>query len=654
MKAEKNLSTKNKSTYQVVLIGQPNCGKSTFFNAVAGYKATASNFPGTTVSYTSTHIKLKEIEFDLIDLPGTYSLSGYEPAEKVTRDWLLNQPVDLVINIIDASILGRSLELTIELLELGLPVIVCLNMMDEAKRKGIEINHQKLSQILNLPVIPCIATKGEGIEQLFEEAKKYLKEKRASSPIKFSQDVETVYEKLRNELKDSISSLGYPDRFFILKLLEGDAEFTEKLMKIAPEKLALVNSSRAQLEASHGKSSDEVICSERHALALNIFEKVAKVTPRKRVSLREQVDYWLMHKYLGYVFLAIILFLLFAFVFWVGKYLEEPLLGIFDRLQSSLENELGRGLLAQLIIGLIQGIAGGVGIVLPYLVPFLLGLSFLEDIGYLPRAAFLMDSFMHRIGLHGKAVIPFVLGYGCSVPAVMATRTLEHPRDRFIAGILVTMIPCSARTTIIFGLVAYFLGPIWALLIYLLNLFVIAGVGRILTFIQPEPAFGLIMEVPTYKLPSPKVLVQKTWFRLREFIVVAWPILIAGSILLSILEFYQLDSLINKALSPLVAGVLGLPKETGVTLIFGIMRKELSLIMLAQALGTTNFAQVLTQIQMVVFTIFVVFYIPCLATLASLWRELGWKGMLSAIGITLFVATFFGFLFRIILTVFGF
>ena len=635
--------------YRIALVGQPNCGKSTFFNAVAGYRATASNFPGTTVSYTKSLVRIGEEVYELIDLPGTYSLEGSEPAEKLTRDWLLNQDFDLVVNILDASLLGRSLELTLELMELGIPLVLCLNMMDEARRKGVEIDCTALSEILGIPVVPCIATKGEGIDRVFEQAKKLIENPLPPKELKLSQDVEEVYQQLKSFLGEVNKKLGYPERFFILKLLENDLEIIAQLEKVAPEKISLIYQKQKSLESRHGKSAGEVICSERHALALNIFEKVARVKPRQGRDFREQVDYWLMHKYLGYVFLGIILFLLFAFVFWMGKFLEEPLLGLFDRLQEIMEKELGTGLFSSLMVGLIQGIAGGVGIVLPYLVPFLFGLSFLEDIGYLPRAAYLMDIFMHRIGLHGKAVIPFVLGYGCSVPAVMSIRTLENPRDRFITGILVTMIPCSARTVIIFALVASLLGPGWAVFIYLLNIIVIAGVGRMLTLFQRSPIEGLVMEVPSYKVPSPMMLLRKTWFRLREFIVVAWPILILGSIFLSLLEFYHLDDLINRGLSPLVVYLLGLPEKVGVTLIFGILRKELSLIMLAQALGTTDFASVLSSLQILVFAVFVVFYVPCLATLAVLYRELGWRGVVSAFALTSGVALFISLACRLIL-----
>jgi len=249
-----------------------------------------------------------------------------------------------------------------------------------------------------------------------------------------------------------------------------------------------------------------------------------------------------------------------------------------------------------------------------------------------------MDVFMHRIGLHGKSIIPFILGYGCSVPAVMATRILEFPQHRFIVSILATMIPCAARITIIFGLVAFFISPNAALAIFALNILVVAISGKILSTLYPEPgSLGLILEIPAYQLPPLQNTLKKSWYRIKEFIVIAWPILIIGSVLLALMEYGGIEKYINWFLSPLTRA-LGLPFPVGTTLIFGLLRKELSLIMLTQALGTTQVLTVMTKTQIIVFTVFVTFYIPCLATIAALWKEIGKKGALMAIFFTLSVA----------------
>jgi ferrous iron transport protein B len=291
-----------------------------------------------------------------------------------------------------------------------------------------------------------------------------------------------------------------------------------------------------------------------------------------------------------------------------------------------------------------------VAIVLPYLVPFLVGMGILEDIGYLPRVAFLMDALMHKLGLHGKAIVPFILGYGCNVPAIMSTRILEEKRDRYLAAALATLVPCAARLAVVFGLVAFYLGPLLALGIYLFNLFVIAVTGKLLSRFLPEDSPGLIMEMPVYRVPTLRTVVQKASFRVREFVVEAWPVLIGGSIVLAVLVFYKITPVFDTLALP-VTWVLGLPSHTGVPLIFGILRKELSLVMLGQALGSTAFNTVLTPVQLITFSVFVVFYIPCLATLAVLRRELGARAMFAIAGLTIVIALIAAFIARVIATV---
>jgi ferrous iron transport protein B len=331
--------------------------------------------------------------------------------------------------------------------------------------------------------------------------------------------------------------------------------------------------------------------------------------------------------------------LFFQGVFAFGGLIEGPLMAWFAGLETLIISHLPPGGMAsQLAVGLVQGISGGLGIVLPYLVPFLFGLGLLEDVGYLPRIAFLVDAFMHRIGLHGAAIVPFILGFGCNVPSIMATRTLEDKRERFIAGALSTLVPCAARLAVVFGLVAFYLGPLAALLIYVFVLFVIAITGRILSRLLPEDIPGLILEIPPYRVPTVRAVFQKTWFRVKEFIVEAWPILIAGSILLALLNALNLSQFVDIIFRPFT-WLLGLPSQVGTTLLFGILRKELSLVMLGQALGSMDFSQVLTPVQMITYTIFVIFYMPCLATLVVIRKELGTRSMWAIMGLSLVIAT---------------
>jgi len=624
---------------KIALMGQPNSGKSTIFNSVAGYKAVTSNFPGKTVTYTLTKFNLFGQALELVDLPGTYSLTSFDLAELEARKYLLNGNVDVVINVIDASLLSRSLELTLQLLELKVPMVICLNMIDEADRKGIKIDIEKLSKILGVPVVPAVAVKGKGIKELFSTTYKMGEKKKIGKTLNFSKDVEEVIEKLSAQIKEKQISKEFnvPEQFLAIKYLENDRYFMENFKSRDKNIFKEIHYFQNLLNEVHGRPSDEVISSERHHLSMNIYESVVSLT-KPHASLIDYLDNILMHPILGYIFLALIFYLFFNLVFNVGKIVEEPLLNYFYRIIPLIGKSIStETLLFSVISGIIQGLAGGIAIVLPYLFPFLFGLAILEDLGYLPRIAFLMDAFLHKIGLHGKAIIPFILGYGCTVPAIMATRILESERDRFITSVLATMIPCAARMTIIFALVAFYISPKAALAIYILNLIVIIISGKILSRLLPEVTPGMILEIPAYHIPSLKVALAKTWLRMKEFIFVAWPLLIVGSTILSLLHYFRADTLINHFFSPLTI-ILGLPLVVGTTLIFGILRKELSMLMLIQALGTANVVSVMSTTQIMTFTIFIIFYIPCMATIAVLWREIGSKRTLFTIAFTFILA----------------
>ena len=634
---------------KIALVGQPNCGKSTIFNHVAGYKAITSNFPGKTVKYSISKMSLNGMTSDIVDLPGSYSLTSFDLAELETRKYLLREKIDVVINVIDASLLIRGLELTLQLLELNLPMIICLNMIDEAEGKGINIDVNKLSQLLNVPVVTTVAHKGRGLNQLFEKTFQMGQNPIKSQSLTFSKDVEEVVQYLTYDLKEKnfFRKFYITHRFLATKLLEGDQYFIDEIKKIDVRFIATLKDYQNQLEQHRDRTPDVVISSERHHLSMDLYESVVTLS-KPRIEIRHYLDNILMHPVFGYISLILVLYMFFHFVFYVGDFFEEPLLDFFYQIVPFIEQKLGAdSLLFYITSGIVQGLAGGIAIVLPFLLPFLLGLAFLEDVGYLPRIAFLMDTFLHRIGLHGKAIIPIILGYGCTVPAVMATRILESERDRFIASVLTTMIPCAARMIIIFGLVAFYLGPKAAFFVYLLNIIVVAVSGKILSHLMPEVTPGMIMEIPPYHIPSIKVLLAKVWLRMKEFIVIAWPLLIFGSITLSLLKYWHAESFINQLVSPITL-LLGLPIAVGTTLIFGVFRKELSMIMLVQALGATDISTVMSGTQIMTFTIFVLFYIPCVATIAVLMKEIGGKRTLFAILFTFLIAISLAILTRLL------
>lgn len=620
---------------RIALIGQPNCGKSTLFNQVAGYKAETGNFSGTTVTYIETKVRVQGQVIRLVDLPGTYTLAGTNPAERQVFLYLAGHEVDVIINVIDATHLSQGLELTLELLEIQRPMVVAINMLDEARLSGIQIDGPRLSKLLGVPVLPLIANRGQGVQSLFVSAVRTAEAGIAPLRKAYSTDVEQALELLNSEL-DGFSGTLLPESVAI-KLLEGDEVLVEEVNRAHPDLLPVLEKLQNNLQHARGQQPMWVISGERHAHANEIAQQVVTRGERK-VLLRDYLDKVLLHPLGGYLALILILFVFFQFVYHFGSLLEAPLMDGFTLLENWLVERLGVGFGAQMLTGLIQGVSGGIAIVFPYLLPFLFGLGLLEDVGYLPRVAFLMDALMHRMGLHGKAIVPFILGYGCNVPAVMSTRIMEDRRDQFIAATLATLVPCAARLSVVFGLVAFYLGPSLALAIYLFNLLVISFTARLLSRILPEDTPGLILEIPVYRLPTLRTVASKAWFRVREFVVEAWPVLIAGSIILSLLNYLNWARFINWFTRP-ISFILGLPGEVGVPLIFGILRKELSLVMLRQALGVVDLSSGLTPIQMVTFAVFVVFYVPCLATMAVLRRELGTRTMLLIAGLTVVIAT---------------
>jgi ferrous iron transport protein B len=635
----------------VVFIGQPNSGKSTLFNSIAGHKAETSNFPGTSIQHTHSRVKIGGRLLDIVDLPGTYSLCPTDRAEQVVLTHLFSERPDLVINVVDASTLSRSLELSLELVELGYPMVMALNMMDLAERKGIEVDAARLQTFLGVPVVPTIAAFGRGVKEVLEEVFAVLDRGQTLEGVRGSGDVEDKIAELERLLPPDFPDVGNR-RFTAVKLLETGGMACGDLLGAVDSQLAsAVNGLRQELEDSRGAPAYEIISAERHHLAMKIFEESSRLLHGKRMTWDVRADAVLMHPILGYLILIAVFLAFFFVIFKVGNPLEALLLGPFESLKTGLADRLGDGLLFYLTEGLIQGVGGGVAIVLPYFLPLLFMMALLEDLGYLARAGFLLDAFMHRIGLHGKSVSPFILGFGCNVPAIVSTRILESHRDRVLTALLIPFIPCAARTTIILALVAFYLGPFWAMGFYVANLAVVALVGGLISLFLKEPSPGLILEIPSLKAPRPASVLRKTWLQVYSFIRFAWPILIAGSVVLSLMGYFGADRLVNDILAPLVSKGLGLPRELGVTLVFGFLRKELSLIMMLQALGVEyqDLLTVITKEQIIVFTVFISFFIPCLSTFAILWKEIGKKWAFVSAGLSVSVALVLSWLVRMVI-----
>lgn len=620
---------------RIALAGNANVGKSVIFNYLTGLHQHIGNWPGKTVEKAEGSLRFKGYDIDVIDLPGIYSLSTYSIEERISREYIAVEKPDVVVNVVDASALERNLFFTIQLLELETPMVIALNQIDLADKKGIKIDYKKLEEILKVPVLPTVATKGVGLDKLLDVVVSAVEKKEyTAKKLKYGTEIETRIERIVSRLdKISDKHRKYPSRWLAIKLLENDIEIKKAISKIDSETVFIAEGLAKEIEYLHKESCSIVITAERYFIANKIANEVQQIVIPKKVSFSEKLDEFTTHKYLGYPILAAVVFSVLAIVFLVGNIISNSLIEFFMLFKPTFEN-IGGGFWNELIwTGIIESVIAGIAIVLPYIIPFYLILGLLEDTGYLPRVAFLVDNIMHKIGLHGKAFIPFILGYGCNVPACLGCRVMETDRERTLAIFVTTMVPCAARTVVILGLVGTYLGFKYAIALYALNLIVIFLLGRMAFKILPGEPMGLIMEMPPYRKPVAKVVLRQTWHRTKDFIIIAFPLIIAGGFVLNSLKILGLLSYVNSILSPVTVYWLGLPVAVGAVLIFGILRKELALVMLAAFLGTKNFATILTPIQMLTFTIVVMFYIPCVATIAALVKELKWK---KALIITVF------------------
>ncbi|MEM2514737.1 MAG: nucleoside recognition domain-containing protein, partial [Candidatus Bathyarchaeia archaeon] len=352
----------------------------------------------------------------------------------------------------------------------------------------------------------------------------------------------------------------------------------------------------------------------------------------------------------GYIIMVAVTLAIFYVIFGLGNILSGILSVIFHRCETIFITSIGSWLLKNIVLGgIIEGIIATMTIALPYIVPFYLILYILEDSGYLARIAFLMDAFMHKVGLHGKAFIPLLLSYGCNVPACLGCRIMETERERLIASFVVTLIPCAARSVIILGLVGKYVGIEWALCLYIIDLAVVFLLGRIAFKVLPGEPVALIMEIPEYKVPHLRTVIRQTWFRLEEFLKIAFPVIVASGLAIKVMEVFGILSFLSKVLSPITVIWLGLPEITGILLIFGVLRKELILILLTTLFGSENLHKFLTPLQMFILSLVMMLYLPCIATMAACIKEFDWKkAVIMAVSEILFAVLLGGLIYRIL------
>lgn len=567
-------------------MGNPNVGKSVVFYRLTGVNVIQSNYPGTTVEYTKGNLKIGKNKFEIIDVPGTYSLSPSCKAEEVARDMFFDEDPDIIINVVDATNLERNLYLTLQILEKGIPTVIVLNMWDTAKRRGVHVNLNKLQEILGTKVVTAVAVTGEGIKELVN----ILNETTLNPKINIS-----------------------------------------KIPKMDDDK--------------------------KWAFIGQILSEVQKIEHR-HPSILERLEDASVRPISGVIIALIVLFITMQVVIGFGglliTYILDPLYyQYYGPFITNLVDAISSGFIRDILIGsgyeyetsfglLTTGIYVIFAVVLPYILSFYFVLGFLEDFGYLPRLAVLLDSLMHKLGLHGYATIPIVLGFGCNVPAMLSTRILEGKREKFIAATLIAIsVPCMAQTAVIIGLLGQY-GIQYILMVYGTLFILLVTIGLILNLILKGESPEIFFEIPPYRIPHMETLLKKTWMRVKGFLLEALPFVFLGIMVVNILYLVGIMSALSNLLAPIMTQMLGLPSQAIDALIMGFLRKDLATAMLAPL----N----LSPEQLVVACTVLASSFPCIATFIVLIKEIGIKDMLKTVVLMLFIAIATGTILNLILS----
>jgi ferrous iron transport protein B len=636
----KRINGKRGKRLIVALAGNANVGKSVIFNQLTGSSQIIGNWPGKTVDRAEGTLCFEDYDISVVDLPGIYSFSTFSLEELVSRDYIALEKPDVVINVLDASVLERNLFFTMQLIEMEVPLVVCLNQVDVAEKKGMIINKDKLEEALGVPVVLTVATRGKGIYELIRTAVDVATRKPQRKRMKYSGDVEARIEELARLIEREKLRLKYPSRWVAIKLFEGDQEIT-KIVAAKSKKVVGVSEILSQEISSRCQEPCfSVIASERYSLA-SMIASVALRQNEVKNTLSEKLDWITTHRVMGYFTSAGVIAGLLLWTFVVGNFLSGLISNVLSFI-APFDPKVSGSIVSILWNGVFGGFVAGVTLVIPFVIPFYFVLAMIEDSGILTRVAFMMDSVMHRIGLHGKALIPLILGYGCNVPAIHSCKIMETRRERLLAAFAITFAPCAARTIVIFGLVGVFLGIPWALALYAVDLLVIFMLGRVAMKAVPGKSTGLIMEMHSFKVPSLFVVIRQTWTRTKSIIYMVFPIYIVGSALVQVLYALNVLAPISDALSPLTVWWLGLPVVTGILLILGVVRKEFILLGAVAIFGSTHLASFFTPVQLITLALVAMLYLPCLSTIVILAREFGWKAAITISSANILAAILIG------------
>jgi ferrous iron transport protein B len=613
---------------KILLIGQPNVGKSSLLNALVGPRVTVSNYPGTTVEITKAKKNFNKTKIEFVDTPGIYSISDRSEEEKVTERALFEEEADGVIVIADATSLERSLYMALQILEAQIPTVLALNFVEDAEKKGIKIDYEKLKSVLHIPVVPLNPLTKKGIDKLVDSVAKIKKISKRAFTLEYDDHIESAIDKISSQMKET----SMPSRFTAIRILEGDEDF----FKFLKDK-RIITEVRESLE-EHPKVAEDIAIT-RYGTASFVAEKVTRIIPlEKEKKLQEEIDRVLLHRIWGPLTTGLFLLAIFGMLLYLGNLIQGVLTGLTESLLSSLTTA-EHSIFTMVLVNSLTGIALGVSIALPYVFLFYLLLGLLEDIGFLSRFTVNTEIFLKKLGLPGKSFIPLALGLGCTAPATRATRVLSSEKVQIHTASLFAFVPCSSRIAIIMGIVGFYGGVKLAISVFatsfVAGLVWAFGIKKAIQ-IKSEP---LLLELPPYRKPLIKNVFAKSWIRMKDFVYIVIPLLALGGIAYGILDISGLTYIVLEPLSPITTW-LGLPTVTIIPIIFGFLQKDLTGAMLLSVLGSET-SSVLTLLQIYTFGVATTIGIPCMIALGMLIKEFGFK---RAIVLTM-TSIVYGFLF---------
>lgn len=633
----------------IALAGNPNVGKSSLFNALTGLGVETAHYPGTTREVHIATARAGERSIGVIDLPGSYGLTGPAEEEQVALRALEDLVPDVVVVVVDPSNLGRTLYLALEALDLGHRVVLAVNLVDEARRAGLRVDADALEAALGTPVVKTIATQGTGVSDVVEASFRIAGAPPVAPPG-YGPDFEALLEPLVIACGATSARDAGSARANALALLE------EREARPGCDDPAVAGSAddvRTMMRSHFGESPSMRLARERHALAGMLGEAAVARDEKRRWLPR---DAWSLTTWpwTGVPLVVGVAAGIFGFLFFVGDLLARGFASLWEAfaspaITSAITAIAGDGTLGRVLLwGFDAGIEASLSIGLPYILTFYFLLGFLEDTGYLNSLAFLTDRLMHRFGLHGRAIVPMVAAAGCNVPALVAAGQLPSKRERVIASTLVLFVPCSARTAVILGSVGHYLG--WQPTLLVLGILVALwlSMGTALQRIVPGDSRGLVMEMFPFRRPSLKRVLGKAWEQFKEFLFVATPIVVVGSLVLG--GLYETGWLLKLSdpLAPIVEGWLGLPAIAGLTLLLGFLRKELSLQLLVALAAATagvagaSFTELMSATDIVVFALVNAIALPCISSVTVYWRRNGWRPTVVAVLATVAIAFLIG------------